>query len=446
MLELVMSRSMRIKGKANINGIVSVPGDKSISHRVAMLASIARGVSRITNFATSVDCHTTLDCVERLGVRVERNPQEILIHGEGLDGFRPIETPIKLNAGNSGSTIRMLSGILAGQRFTSITDGDASLGRRPLRRIIEPLILMGAQVRAREGNYTPLEIRGGALKAINYASQVASAQVKTCVLFAGLFADGRTTFNEPAPSRNHTELMLEEFGAQFEIDETSGDLSIEGGSELTAVQYRVPGDISSAAFFIAAAALLPDSRLELRDVNLNPSRTAFLDVLSQLGASIQISNLRTVHRELVADIQVTSSQLKSESQGTVLSGSIIPNIIDEIPILAVVATQVEGRIEVRGARELRIKESDRVQTVVAGIRALGGEIEEFEDGFAICGPQNLKAGRIDTEGDHRIAMAFSIAALIADGTTEIVDADCAGVSFPEFYELLRSLTSEGHIE
>lgn len=446
MLELVMSRSMRIKGKANINGIVSVPGDKSISHRVAMLASIARGVSRITNFATSVDCHTTLDSVERLGVRVERNPQEILIHGEGLDGFRPIETPIKLNAGNSGSTIRMLSGILAGQRFTSITDGDASLGRRPLRRIIEPLILMGAQIRAREGNYTPLEIRGGALKAINYASQVASAQVKTCVLFAGLFADGRTTFNEPAPSRNHTELMLEEFGAQFKVDETSGDLSIEGGSELTAVRYRVPGDISSAAFFIAAAALLPDSRLELRDVNLNPSRTAFLDVLSQLGASIQISNLRTVHRELVADICVTSSQLKSESQGTVLSGSIIPNIIDEIPILAIVATQVEGRIEVRGARELRIKESDRVQTVVAGIRALGGEIEEFEDGFAICGPQNLKAGRIETDGDHRIAMAFSIAALIADGTTEIVDADCAGVSFPEFYELLRSLTSEGHIE
>jgi 3-phosphoshikimate 1-carboxyvinyltransferase len=437
---------MRIKGKANINGIVSVPGDKSISHRVAMLASIARGVSRITNFATSVDCHTTLDSVERLGVRVERNPQEILIHGEGLDGFRPIETPIKLNAGNSGSTIRMLSGILAGQRFTSITDGDASLGRRPLRRIIEPLILMGAQVRAREENYTPLEIRGGALKAINYASQVASAQVKTCVLFAGLFADGRTTFNEPSPSRNHTELMLEEFGAQFKVDEASGDLSIEGGSELTAVRYRVPGDISSAAFFIAAAALLPDSRLELRDVNLNPSRTAFLDVLSQLGASIQISNLRTVHRELVADIQVTSSQLKSESQGTVLSGSIIPNIIDEIPILAIVATQVEGRIEVRGARELRIKESDRVQTVVAGIRALGGEIEEFEDGFAICGPQKLKAGRIETEGDHRIAMAFSIAALIADGTTEIVDADCAGVSFPEFYELLRSLTSEGHIE
>jgi 3-phosphoshikimate 1-carboxyvinyltransferase len=446
MLELVMSRSMRIKGKANINGIVSVPGDKSISHRVAMLASIARGVSRITNFATSVDCHTTLDCVERLGVRVERNPQEILIHGEGLYGFRPIETPVKLNAGNSGSTIRMLSGILAGQRFTSITDGDQSLGRRPLRRIIEPLTLMGAQVRAREGNYTPLEIEGGALKAINYASQVASAQVKTCVLFAGLFADGRTIFTEPAPSRIHTELMLEEFGAKFEIDHTSGSMSITGGSELTAVEYRVPGDVSSAAFFLAAAAMLPDSQLELHDVNFNPSRIAFLNVLNRLGASIQINNLRIAHREVVADLHVTSSQLKSESKGTVLSGDIIPNIIDEIPILAVVATQVEGRIEVRGARELRIKESDRIQTVVAGIRALGGEIEEFEDGFAICGPQNLTAGRIETEGDHRIAMAFSIAALIADGTTEIVDADCAGVSFPEFYQLLRSLTSEGHIE
>jgi len=446
MLELVMSRSIRIKGNANINGILSVPGDKSISHRVAMLASIARGESRITNFATSVDCHTTLDSVERLGVRVERSPQEILIHSEGLSGYRPIETLTRLNAGNSGSTIRMLSGILAGQPFTTITDGDRSLGRRPLRRIIEPLTLMGAKVRAREGNYTPLEIEGGGLHAIEYASPVASAQVKTCVLFAGLFADGRTVFTEPAPSRNHTELMLEEFGARFEIDETSGDMSITGGSELTPVAYRVPGDISSAAFFIAAAALLPDSRLELRDVNLNPSRTGFLDVLSSLGANIQISNTRTVHRELVADIQVTSSELKSQAEGLVLSGSIIANVIDEIPILAVVATQVEGRIEVRGARELRIKESDRIQTVVAGIRALGGEIEEFEDGFAICGPQNLTGSRIETDGDHRIAMAFSIAALIADGTTEIVDADCAGVSFPEFYDLLRSLTSEGHIE
>lgn len=446
MLELVMSRSMRIKGNATINGIVSVPGDKSISHRVAMLASIAQGLSRITNFATSVDCHTTLDCIERLGIRVERGPQEILIHGEGLRGYHPIETPIKLSAGNSGSTIRMLSGILAGQRFASILDGDASLRRRPLRRIIEPLTSMGAQVRARDGNYAPLEIEGGGLRAISYASPVASAQVKTCVLFAGLFADGRTVFTEPAPSRNHTELMLEEFGAQFEIDETHGDLMTEGGSELTPVRYRVPGDISSAAFFIAAAALLPDSQLELRDVNLNPSRAAFLGVLSKLGANIQISNLRTAHRELVANIHVTSSQLKSESDGTVLSGVIIANIIDEIPILAIVATQVEGRIEVRGARELRIKESDRVQTVVAGIRALGGEIEEFEDGFAIRGPQRLIGGRIETEGDHRIAMAFSIAALVADGTTEIVDADCAGVSFPEFYELLKSMTREGHIE
>ena len=286
MLELVMSRSMRIKGKANISGISRVPGDKSISHRVAMLASIARGVSRVTNFATSVDCHTTLDCVERLGVRVERSPQEILIHGEGLAGFHPVEAPARLNAGNSGSTIRMLSGILAGQRFTSITDGDTSLGRRPLRRIIEPLTLMGARVSAREGNYTPLEIEGGGLRAINYASPVASAQVKTCVLFAGLFADGRTVFAEPAPSRNHTELMLEEFGARFEIDKTNGDLSIEGGSELTAVEYRVPGDISSAAFFLAAAAMLPDSRLELRDVNFNPSRIAFLNVLNRLGANI----------------------------------------------------------------------------------------------------------------------------------------------------------------
>ncbi|HKP85432.1 MAG TPA: 3-phosphoshikimate 1-carboxyvinyltransferase [Blastocatellia bacterium] len=439
-----MSRSMRIRGGARINGTLSVPGDKSISHRVAMMASIAGGVSRITNFASSADCHATLDCLEGLGALVGRGTQEVLIHGTGLRGFSPPAAPARLNAGNSGSTIRMLSGILAGQRFKSVIDGDASLRRRPMRRIIEPLAAMGARVSARDGNYAPLEIEGGQLRAITYRSPVASAQVKSCVLLAGLFADGRTVFTEPAPSRNHTEIMLKEFGARLDVDEPGGSLRIEGGQELRPVEYRVPGDISSAAFFIAAAAMLKDSQLVLREVSLNPTRAGALDVMRSLGARIVEDDLRIHHGEPVADIRVASSHLWSET--TVLSGEMIPNIIDEIPIIAVLATQVEGRIEVRDAGELRVKESDRIQTIVAGIRSLGGQVEEFEDGFAIRGPQRLRGGRVETQGDHRIAMAFAIAGLIADGTTEIADADSAGVSFPEFYESLRRLAREDCIE
>jgi 3-phosphoshikimate 1-carboxyvinyltransferase len=441
-----MSRSMRIKGKASINGTLSLPGDKSISHRVAMMASISDGVSKITNFASSVDCQATLDCIEKLGARVERSPHGVLIHGKGLRGFRPRDIPARLDAGNSGSTIRMLSGILAGQSFTSVIDGDSSLRRRPMRRIIEPLSLMGAQVRASENKFAPLEIEGGQLHAITYRSPVASAQVKSCVLFAALFANGRTVFVEPAPSRNHTEIMLKQFGADVAVSESEGKVSLEGNQHLKPVEYRVPGDVSSAAFFIAAATMLRESEIVLRDVNLNPTRAGFLDVMITLGANIIKDNVRIEHGEPVADIRVRSSRLKSESPATILSGEIIPNIIDELPILAVMATQVEGRIEVRGARELRVKESDRIQTIVAGIRAMGGEMEEFEDGFAIRGPQRLAGGRIETERDHRIAMAFAIAGLIADGVSEIVDADCASVSFPEFYESLRMLTGEGSIE
>jgi 3-phosphoshikimate 1-carboxyvinyltransferase len=364
-----------------------------------------------------------------------------------LRGYRPAETPIHLDAGNSGSTIRMLSGILAAQRFTSVIDGDASLRRRPMRRIIEPLELMGAHITATEQSFAPLTINGAKLRAIDYASRVASAQVKTCVLFAGLHTEGRTEFTEPALSRNHSELMLAEFGARIEVDAiTHLAINLEGGTELTPVDYRVAGDVSSAAFFIAGATALAGSSIVLRDVNLNPTRTAFLDVLNQLGADIKTHNVRTEHGELIGEIHARSSRLKTPPQGFTIAGEIIPNLIDEIPILAVVATQVEGRIEVRGAKELRIKESDRIKTVVAGIRSLGGEIDEFEDGFAVQGTQRLMGGCIETEGDHRIAMAFAIAGLIAEGTTEIIDADCAGVSFPEFYDLLDSATGGAHIE
>src|SRR5689334_2016071 len=358
--------------------------------------------------------------------------------------MRPASVPAALDAGNSGSTIRMISGILAGQRFTSLIDGDASLRRRPMRRIIEPLTLMGAQVVARDGNFAPLQITGGRLRAIDYTSPVASAQVKTCVLFAGLYAEGRTRLREPSLSRNHSELMLTEFGARLEREE-DGALSIEGGAELNPVDYRVPGDVSSAAFLAGGASVLAGSEVSMKGVSLNPTRTGFLDFLRLLGADVEMRNVRSEHGEPVGDLYVSAGRLKTDEDGLMIAGDIIPNIIDEIPMLAVMATQVEGRIEVRGARELRIKESDRIRTVVAGIRAMGGVIDEYDDGFAVTGPQRLSGARIETEGDHRIAMAFAAAGLMAEGQTEIVDADCAAVSFPEFYDTLARLAGEGRV-
>jgi 3-phosphoshikimate 1-carboxyvinyltransferase len=442
------AKSMRINGPCAVRGAIRVPGDKSISHRVAMLASVAGGDSSIQGFGSSADCQATLDCVRRLGVDIEHADGILVVKGRGLRGYRPAREPVRLDAGNSGSTMRMISGLLAGQRFVSEIDGDESLRRRPMGRIIEPLTLMGATIEARDQNFSPLRIRGAALKPIRYVSRVASAQVKTCVLFAGLYADGRTSFFEPAPSRDHTEVMLREFGAPLESssDGPATELSIQGGFELTPVDYHVPGDVSSAAFFIAAATLLPDSRLAINNVNLNSTRTAFIDVLNRLGAKVICDNVRRVNGERVGDLEATSCALKAEQPSIVLAGSIIPNIIDEIPILAVAATQIEGRLEVRDARELRIKESDRVSTVANGIRAMGGQIEEFDDGFAIEGPQSLRGGRVETAGDHRIAMAFTVAGLMADGTTEIIGADSAAVSFPEFFELIAAVTKEGTLE
>lgn len=438
--KVTMSRNIRIKGKSTAKGTIRVPGDKSISHRIAMLAAIAKGTSRISGFASSADCQATLDCIKRLGIDLERDGEKLVIYGRGLRGFNPPDLPAKLFVGNSGSTIRMLSGLLAGQPFISEVDGDASIRRRPMARIIEPLRLMGAKIDGREGNFAPLTIKGGKLRPLDYVSPVASAQVKTCVLFAGLFADGVTSVKEPARSRNHSELMLQEFGAQ--INYSNLESNIEGGSELRPVDYDVPGDVSSAAFFVAAANILPDSQITIRGVNLNETRTAFLAVLGDLGANITFENVRNRHGESVGDLKIASGQLRTGKDGLLLSGSIIPNLIDEIPILAIVATQIEGRLEIRDARELRIKESDRIQTVANGLRAMGCEIEEFEDGIAIEGKQTLAPARIETAGDHRIAMAFSIAALLAEGETEIIGADCAEVSFPEFYELLSAVCGE----
>ena len=440
-----MSRSMRIRGPSRIEGSLSVPGDKSISHRIVMLASVASGPSTVTGLASSADCRSTLDCIRKLGIQIDGRGPELVIHGRGLFGYCPPSTPVELNAGNSGSTIRMLSGLLAGQDFVSRIGGDASLNRRPMARIVEPLNLMGARIEPADRTFPPLTIHNGKLKAIDYASRVASAQVKTCVLLAGLLAEGRTTFSEPTLSRNHTEIMLRELGASIDVQVPSST-SIEGLRELSPVMYHVPGDISSAAFLIAAAIALPGSNLGLKDVNLNPTRTGFLDVLVELGASIERNNIRERHGELVGDLLVLSGGLSTPGRELILSGSIIPNIIDEIPVLAVVATQCEGRLELRDAKELRVKESDRIRTVADGIRALGGEIEEREDGFVISGPQRLSGGRVHCAGDHRIAMAFSIAGLIADGTTEIIGADCASVSFPKFYESLQMLTSPDAVQ
>jgi 3-phosphoshikimate 1-carboxyvinyltransferase len=444
MQRVAMSSKMSFYGPGRLSGSISVPGDKSISHRVALLASIASGTSQIIGFASSADCATTLACLKKLGVKIERDQYRLLIHGGGLRGLGPAEEVVRLNCENSGSTIRMLSGILAAQPFTSLIDGDASLRQRPMRRIIEPLRLMGASIKARQDQFAPLEIKGGPLRAINYTSPIASAQVKTCVLLAGLYADGSTTFTEPARSRNHTEIMLGQFGARIS-ENPPGQLSIEGGVELNPVFYQVPGDTSSAAFFIAAATVLPGSKLTISGVGLNPTRTAFIDVLNSLGADIKKAGVSLRHGEPVGELTITSRPLRSSPRGIILSGEIIPNIIDEIPILAVVATQVEGRVEVRGAQELRVKESDRIKTVVDGIRALGGFIEEFEDGFAIIGPQKLTGGRVNAAADHRIAMAFSIAGLIAKGTTEITGADSASISFPEFYDLMETVLERGGI-
>jgi len=438
MRKVAMSRSIRIRGPAAIRGSLRVPGDKSISHRVALLASIAEGLTTITGFASSVDCHSTLDCIRRLGITVEKTNSPIVIHGNGLFGYQSFDSPVQLDAGNSGSTIRMLSGLLAGQRIASEITGDASLRRRPMARIINPLRLMGAKIEATADGFPPLKIQGNKLSAIDYSSPVASAQVKTCVLLAGLLAEGQTVFSEPSQSRDHTELMLREFGVL--VNQYAGALAVEGLQPLKAVNYNVPGDLSSAAFFIAAASVLPDSVITITDVSLNPTRTAILDVMKRLGAAIQTENKRERHGEPIGDLIVSSASLRADHPATRLDGAIIPNIIDEIPILAVIATQLEGRLEVRDARELRIKESDRIATVARGIRSLGGNIEEFEDGFAIEGPQKLTGATVETAGDHRIAMAFAIAGLMANGTTEIVDADCASVSFPGFYESLASVS------
>jgi 3-phosphoshikimate 1-carboxyvinyltransferase len=423
---------VRITPASILRGDFQLPGDKSISHRSAMFAAIGAGVSRLRNYSSARDCQSTLDCLASLGVRVRREPDVIRIEGVGLDG---LQAPSRmLDAGNSGTTIRLLSGILAGQPFTTEFTGDESIQRRPMKRIIEPLVRMGARVEAREGSFAPLKIHGGNLAAMEYEPPMASAQVKSCVLLAGLFAEGRTTVIEKTPTRNHTEVMLREVGAALEIE---GDrITVTGRRPLGALgEYTVAGDLSSAAFFIVAALIAPDAEITLRHIGVNPSRTALIDALRRIGGQIEVVNPRLAHGEPVADIVARSSALQGDLE---LSGAVIANLIDEIPILAVAATQLDGRLTIRDARELRVKESDRIRAIIGNLRGMGVEVSEFEDGLQLAGKQRLRGAEVDSLGDHRIAMAFAVAGLAAADETVIRNADAASVSLPEFYQLLSS--------
>ena len=415
-----------IKPARNVIGSIRLPGDKSISHRYAMLAGIADGITRLRNFSTGADCASTLGCLRSLGTQIATSNGEIVIQGHG-GPFKQAQR--KLDCGNSGSTMRMLSGILAAQPFSGELVGDESLSRRPMRRIIEPLTQMGASITSQDG-HAPLQIRGNKLRGIAYKPTVASAQVKTALLFAGLFAEGETSVEEPVRTRDHGELALQAFGAQ--ISREKNRTSIVGGQQLKAIEATIPGDISSAAFFLAAAALFPESNLVIDGLLLNPTRAVLLDVLAALGARVRMIQVEEHHGELSGTITLEPGPLK----GITLSGAQSAALIDEIPVLAAIAPYTRDGLIVRDARELRVKESDRIAAVTKNLRAMGGEVEEYDDGLRVPGGQHLHGAEIDSEHDHRIAMAFSIAALRASGDSVIHGAEAAQISFPEFFEML----------
>ncbi|HXF05066.1 MAG TPA: 3-phosphoshikimate 1-carboxyvinyltransferase [Blastocatellia bacterium] len=421
-----------------IRGEIVPPGDKSLSHRAAMIAALADGTSQVTNFSPCEDCQRTLQCLRALGIAVGQWQTEkgslVEIAGRGLYGFRPPEGV--LDAGNSGSTIRMLSGILAGQPFAATITGDASLRRRPMDRIVHPLRLMGATITACEDRFAPLTIRGGELRPISYHLPIPSAQVKSAILLAGLYAPGVTIVSEPVASRNHTEIMLKEFGADVTTDE--GKTSVVGRSGLIPQSYEISGDPSAAAFFIAAAAALRGSELVVRRMLVNPTRTGFFDALKELGVTLDLVRESIVHGERVADVIVRSEResLRQRSEPYLVAGRRIPILIDEIPILAVLATQTRHGVIIRDAHELRAKESDRIRTIVTNLRRMGAHVSEQDDGMIIPGDQKLRGAEIDPAGDHRIAMAFAIAGLLAEGETVIRDSECVAVSFPGFFSVL----------
>jgi 3-phosphoshikimate 1-carboxyvinyltransferase len=433
-----------VRPARNVRGSVQLPGDKSISHRYAMLGGIAEGSSRFENFSTGADCASTLGCMRALGVTWERKQDAghvIEMQGRGLAMAAPTQP---LDCGNSGSTMRMLSGIVAGQNFTSEMIGDESLSRRPMERVIQPLSAMGAQITSDSGK-PPLRIIGSGLKAIDYKMPVASAQVKSCLLFAGLFADGEMRIEEPLRTRDHGEVALRAFGAQ--VDKGRGRSSAEagsnghavrirGGQRLHGIQARIPGDLSSAAFFLCAAALFPDSQLVIPNLLMNPTRARLLDILMQMGLRISVTQLDEIHGEMVGSLQVEGGKLK----GTTISGADSAALIDEIPVLAAIAPYTEQGIEVRDARELRVKESDRIAAAATNLHRMGARVEEHEDGLVIPGGQTLHGAELDAFGDHRIAMAFAVAALRATSETLIRGTESAAISYPAFFQTLTEVT------
>ena len=425
-------RDVLVSPALGIEGSVRVPGDKSISHRYAMLGALAEGVTRLTNFSTARDCVSTLQCVKALGADWKSDDTG-LVEIQGRSG-RLTAPSGPLDCGNSGSTIRMLSGILAGQDFSTELFGDESLSRRPMQRVITPLTQMGAKIQAAEGGRPPLRIQGARLKAISYQVPVASAQVKTSVLFAGLLADGETRVDEPVRTRDHGELALRAFGAEVKQDGRTA--SIRGGQRLHAIEAHVPGDLSSAAFFLCAAAMFPGSHLILDHVLMNPTRARLLDWLTLLGLKISVLQIEEKNGELIGTIEAQGDQLR----GGTISGADTAALIDEIPVLAAIAPFTQNGLEVRDAKELRVKESDRIAAVASGLRAMGATVEEREDGLSVAGCQPLHGAEIDSMGDHRIAMAFGIAALRASGQTMIRNADASEVSFPGFFEVLAQIS------
>ena len=422
---------MEIKKQTDLKGTLTVPGDKSISHRAVMFGSLARGTTRISHFLEGADCLSTISCFRKMGIEIDRNKDEILVHGRGLHGLTaPTEI---LDVGNSGTTTRLISGILAGQTFTSELDGDDSIRTRPMKRIMTPLASMGADITSRLDNgCAPLIIHGRPLHAAHYDSPVASAQVKSCVLLAGMYADGITSVTEPFLSRNHTEIMLNYFGAEITSEGTTA--SIRPEPVLEGRDIQVPGDISSAAYFIASGLLTPGSEILLKNVGINPTRAGILKVCMDMGADITLLNEST-EGEPTADLLIRTSSLK----GTTIEGSIIPTLIDEIPMIAVMAAFAEGTTIIRDAQELKVKESDRIAVMVDNLRRMGADIEGTDDGMIIHGGRALHGAVIDSHLDHRIAMSFAVAGTICDGTVEILNGECVNISYPEFYQDLYRL-------
>jgi len=426
---------MKLTPARSISGKLRLPGDKSISHRAALIAALADGSSEISNFSTAADCASTVNCLKELGISVARNHDKLIFSGSE----KLIAPRRPLDCGNSGSTLRILAGVLAAHDFTAELVGDESLSSRPMRRIIEPLELMGAKIQSTDGK-APLKILGSnKLTPITYKLPVASAQVKSAILFAGLNTRGRTTVIETSLSRDHTERLFNGFGVPVT---TNADLSvtIDGPARFNGGAITIPGDVSSAAYFVAAAMLLPDSQLTIEGVGLNPTRAAFLSVLNSWGAEITTTDVQTERNEPYGTLNIRGGIHRSAGEAErTLSRASIPSLIDELPLLAVVGSQIEGGIRIRDAAELRLKESDRLAATALNLRAMGAEVEEFEDGLAVSGPARLRGAFIDSHGDHRIAMAFAVAALWADGETEIAGAECVAISFPEFFTLLESV-------